>query len=84
MSRGITLLIGRLPTISGELAGLAASARRVISMMATRVCLLPPPLCPADGARVHSHNANIAECGLSTYYTLWFSPQITGKYRFLL
>ena len=53
MSRGITLLIGRLPTISGELAGLAASARRVISMMATRVCLLPPPLCPADGARVH-------------------------------
>ena len=54
MSRGgVTLLIGRLPTISGELAGLAASARRVISMMATRVCLLPPPLCPADGARVH-------------------------------
>ena len=53
MSRGITLLIGRLPTISGELAGLAASARRVISMMTTRVCLLPPPLCPADGARVH-------------------------------
>ena len=66
MSRGITLLIGRLPTISGELAGLAASARRVISMMTTRVCLLPPPLCPADGARVHSHNANIAECALST------------------
>ena len=53
MSRGITLLIGRFPTISGELAGLAASARRVISMMTTRVCLLPPPLCPADGARVH-------------------------------
>ena len=56
MSRGgggVTLLIGRLPTISGELAGLAASARRVISMMTTRVCLLPPPLCPADGARVH-------------------------------
>ena len=81
MSRGITLLIGRLPTISGELAGLAASAQRVISMMATRVCLLPPPLCPADGARVHVITqispiyANIAECALSTYYTLWLHCQ---------
>ena len=66
MSRGITLLIGRLPTISGELAGLAASARRVISMMTTRAAV---PGRWRAGAR---HNANIAECALSTYYTLWF------------
>ena len=78
MSRGITLLIGRLPTISGELAGLAASARRVISMMATRVCLLPPPLCPADGARVHVIT-QISPSALSLLTTL--SGQTTMRYR---
>ena len=78
MSRGITLLIGRLPTISGELAGLAASARRVISMMATRVCFLPPPLCPADGARVHVIT-QISPSALSLLTTLSDLP--TTKWR---
>ena len=70
MSRGITLLIGRLPTISGELAGLAASARRVISMMTTRVCSTTTTAVPGRWRAGARHNANIAECALSTYYTL--------------